>query len=76
MARNSFVAEVTFKKKCFFFFAINVKYLLNRRYTIQVYQKHYWEHFSNTDHEYRFCILKVIAFLADIGYLVKLLINH
>ena len=26
-----------------------------------------------TDHKYRFCILKIIAFLADIAYLVKLL---
>ena len=39
-------------------------------------QKHYWENFKITDNKYRFWILKITAFLADIGYLVKLLSNH
>ena len=33
-------------------------------------QKHYWEHFSNIDHKYRFWILKIIVLVADIGYLL------
>ena len=44
--------------------------------TIQLSQKHYWENFKITDNKYEFCILKIIAFLADIGYLIKLLTNH
>ena len=40
---------------------------------MQLFLKHYWESFKITDHKYRFSILKIIAFLADIGYLVKLL---
>ena len=31
------------------------------------------ENFKITDHKYQFLILKIIAFFADIGYLVKLL---
>ena len=29
-----------------------------------------------TDHKYQFSVLKITVFLADIGYLVKLLSNH
>ena len=36
----------------------------------------YWENFKVTDHKYQFRILKIIAFLIDIGYSVKLLSNH
>ena len=32
--------------------------------------------FKITDHKYRFWILKITAFLADIGYLAKLLSNQ
>ena len=41
-----------------------------------MFQKHYWEDFKISDHEYSFSVLKIIVFLADIGYLVKLLSNH
>ena len=34
------------------------------------------ESFKITDHKYGFWILKVIVFLVDIGYLIKLLSNH
>ena len=58
-------------------FAINVKQLLNKQYSkIHLSQKHYWENFEITYSKYRFWILKIIVFLADIGYLVKLLSNH
>ena len=43
---------------------------------IQLSQKHYWRNFKITDHKYQFWILKIITFLADIDYLVKLLSNH
>ena len=39
-------------------------------------QKHYLENFKITDYKYQFWILKITAFLADIGYLVKLLSNY
>ena len=38
--------------------------------------KHYRENFKITDHKFLFWILKIIVFLADIGYLVKLLSIH
>ena len=51
--------------------------MLNRQYTkIQLSQKYFWENFKITDHKYRFWILKVITFLVDILYSVKLLSNH
>ena len=54
-----------------------LKQLLNWGCTkIQQSQKHYWEHFGIIDHEYRFYIQEIVAFLADIGYLVKPLSNH
>ena len=43
---------------------------------IQLSQKHFWRNFKITDHKYRFRILKIPVFLADIGYLIKLLSNH
>ena len=65
------------KEKWSLAFAIKLKQLLNRQYTkIQLSQKHYWENYEITDHKYRFWILKIPVFLADIGYLVKLLSNH
>ena len=39
-------------------------------------QKHNWENFEIIDHKFGFWILKIIIFLADIGYLVQLLSNH
>ena len=36
----------------------------------------HWENFKITDHKYQFLVLKIIVFLADIGYLMKLLSNH
>ena len=63
------------KEKLSFFFVINV--MLNRQYTkLRKSQNYYWENFKITDHEYQFSALKIIAFLANIGYLVKLLSNH
>ena len=51
--------------------------MLNRQYNkIQLSQKHYWENFKITDHKYWFSDLKIVVFLADIGYLVKLLSRH
>ena len=41
-----------------------------------MFQKHCWEDFEINDHKYRFSVLIIIVFLADIGYLVKLLSNH
>ena len=41
-----------------------------------MFQKHCWEDFKINDHKYRFSILIIIVFLADIGYLIKLLSNH
>ena len=32
--------------------------------------------FKITDHKYEFWFIKIIVFVADIGYLVKLLSNH
>ena len=59
------------------FFLFNVKQLLNRQYTtILLLQMHYWEDFKITDHKHRFWILKIIAFLVDVGYSVKLLIEY
>ena len=34
------------------------------------------ENFKISDHKYWFWILKIIAFLADVGYLVKPLNNY
>ena len=63
------------KEKLSFFFVINV--MLNRQYTkLQKSQKYYWENFKITDHEHQISALKIIVFLANIGYLVKLLSNH
>ena len=51
--------------------------MLHQQYTkIRVPQKHFWENFKIIDYKYRFWILKITLFLTDIGYLVKLLINH
>ena len=38
--------------------------------------KHYWENFKITGHKYRFWILKIIVFLAEKGYLIRLLSKH
>ena len=43
---------------------------------IQLSQKHFWKKFKIIYHEYRFWILKITVFLANIDYLVKLLNNH
>ena len=37
---------------------------------------HYWKNFQIPDHKYEFRILKIIVFLTDVGYLVKLQSNH
>ena len=37
---------------------------------------YYWENFKITDHKYWFWVLKIIVFLTDIGYLIKLLSNR
>ena len=42
----------------------------------QLSQKHYWGNFKISDHKFEFRVLKIIVFLTDIGYLVKLLNNH
>ena len=50
---------------------------MNRQYTkIQLSQKDNWENVKITNHKYRSWILKIIVFLTEIGYLVKLLSNH
>ena len=38
--------------------------------------KAFWENFKVPDHKYQFQILRMITFLPDIVYLVKLLSNH
>ena len=43
---------------------------------IQLPQKSYGENFKITGHKYRFSILKITVFLADIDNLVKLLSNQ
>ena len=42
---------------------------------MQLSQKHFWETFKNIDYKCWFWILKTTVFLADIGYLVKLISN-
>ena len=41
---------------------------------VQLSQKHYWENFKIPDDRFR--ILKILVFLTEINYLVKLLSNH
>ena len=69
-------ANKTFSKKVEFFLCnkrkIAVKPTIHRNSAVS---KLYLENVKITDHKYRFWILKITEFLADIGYLVKLLNN-